>query len=177
MSFFLVLPNWNLHQNSNMENNSNFEADERKAARKATRALTTSIRSVTKSTFNRVSGDMEESRVASRFRDARLDRLVMTAPHYSFKWHFGSSKSGVTKTQQRSPGDVKSFVRHLNGKSVQVNAHNRAGGSVSAHVKNINYKGRNHIADALNATNALETLATDLGENRIVDITSQIDFK
>lgn len=158
--------------------NSNFEAEERRAGQKAASALTSAVRSVSKSTFNRKSGAAERSRVTSRYRSGHLDRLVLNAPHYSFKNHFGSAKTGTTPPLSRDGANVRSFQRYMGGgrKVQQVNAHRRSGGSVEGHRKGINYKAFNHIANALKSTNALQQLADDLGNNRIVDITSQIDF-
>jgi len=132
---------------------ANFEAKERAAALKAAAGLRAAYRTQIKSTFNRgKSGKLEKSTFTPRFRDGRLDRLVLVSPHYSFKNHFGSTKKGTTP------------------------AHSRNGHPVKAHTKNRNYNAFNHIALAFKSTNALEQLATDLGENRIVLITSQIQF-
>lgn len=131
---------------------SNFEAKERAAAIKATVALRAAYRSQATSTFKRKSGKLEKSTFSPRYRVGRLDRIVLNSPHYSFKNHFGSTKKGVTP------------------------AHERKGKPVKSHLKNRTYKGYNHIALALKAANALEQLATDLGQNRAVLITSQIDF-
>lgn len=131
---------------------SNFEAKERAAALKATAALRAAYRTQVTSTFKRKTGKLEKSTFTPRFRTGRLDRIVLNSPHYSFKNHFGSTKKGITP------------------------AHTRKGKPVKAHSKNRQYKAHNHIAEAFKATNALEQLATDLGQNRIVQITSQIDF-
>lgn len=119
---------------------------------------------------------MEASTVSARYRVGRLDRLVMTSPHYSFKAHFGSTKTGSTNALNRGGTNVSQFERHVAGRSVPVKAHARSGGEVRAHRKGIDYKATNHIADALKSTPALDTLATELGNNRIVKIVSQIDF-
>jgi len=153
-----------------------FQRKEKSAGRKATASLGTALRSEIGSTFNRQTGSMEESRFSSKFRDGRLDRIVLTSPHYSFKSHFGSSLSGQTKGFQRKAANVKSFVRHVRGVAQTVEAHTREGGSVRSFTKNRTYKAYNHISSALNATPALQNLATALGENRIVDIVSQIHF-
>ncbi|MBN8565216.1 MAG: hypothetical protein J0M25_00590 [Flavobacteriales bacterium] len=129
-----------------------FEAKERAAAIKAAAGLRAAYRSQVTSTFKRGTGKLQKSTFSSRFREGRLDRLVLSSPHYSFKNHFGSTKKGITP------------------------AHTRKGKPVKAHSKNRTYKGYNHIAEALKATNALEQLATDLGQNRAVLITSQINF-
>jgi hypothetical protein len=128
------------------------EAKERAAGLKAAAALRAAYRMQIKSTFKRNSGTLEKSNISPRYRQGRLDRLVITSPHYSFKNHFGSTKKGMTPV------------------------HSRKGKPVKAHSKNRQYKAFNHIALALKATNALEQLATDLGNNRAVLITSQIDF-
>lgn len=157
---------------------TSFQAEERKAASRATRALTASFRAKIKSVFDRRSGKLEETNVRSRFRDGGLDRLVVNSPYYSFMNHFGSGKAGNTPTHSRGGANVRSFQRFMGGglQTRQVQAHSRSGGSVAAHIKGIQYKGHNHIADALQSTNALEQLATDLGENRIVNVVSQIQF-
>lgn len=131
----------------------NFEAKERAAGLKAAVSLRAAYRTQINSTFNRgKSGKLEKSTFTPRYREGRLDRIVLSTPHYSFKNHFGSTKKGETKT------------------------HSRNGKPVRGHSKNRDYKAHNHIALAFKSTNALEQLATDLGENRIVLITSQIQF-
>lgn len=157
--------------------NRNIEAEERKAGSKAARELRGALRSEISSVFKRRTGGLDKSNVTARYRDARLDRLVITSPHYSFKEHFGSSLSGNTPGHSRKPGNVKSFQRHLAGRTIPVAAHTRSGGAVASHNKGRNYESRNHIAKALNTSNALEELATALGNNRIVDITSRITFR
>lgn len=152
------------------------EANERKAGSVARAALRASLLAQIKSTFNRRSGALEKSNVNARYREGRLDRLVMNSPHYSFKQHFGSSLSGTQKTTDRKEASVKTFQRHLKGATVQIKAHDRKGGNVRSLRKNIQYKAHNHIAKALQETSALENLATALGENRMVTITSQINF-
>ncbi len=157
--------------------NRNIEADERKAGAKAARQLRAALRTEISSVFKRRSGNLEKSNVSARYREGHLDRLVLLMPHYSFKEHFGSSLPGTTPNYNRKGGAVKSFQRHIAGASVSVSAHSRTGGGVSAHVKGIKYESRNHIARALTSTNALEELATAIGQNRAVDITSQISFE
>lgn len=154
----------------------NIEAEERKAGNIAKNALKASYLTQIKSTFHRRSGALEKSTVNSRMKDGRLDRLIINSPDYSFKQHFGSSLTGTQKATERKGATVKTFERHLNGKAVSVSAYERQGGSVKAFNKNIGYRTHNHIARALKQTNALEVLATSLGENRVVLITSQIDF-
>lgn len=152
------------------------ESLERQAARRASAALRSSIVAEVGSTFSRRSGLMARSSVQSRFRDGRLDRLALVMPHYSFKLHFGSDKRGNTPSTTRRKASVKEFRRTVLGVGQTVRPHERGGGSVRAHVKNINYRAFNHIARAMSRTNALEQLATDLSENRAVVITSQIQF-
>lgn len=158
--------------------NTNFEAQERKAGAKAASQLRAALRTEISSVFNRRSGALSKSTVGARYKDGALDRLVVTTPHYSFKEHFGSSLTGTTPTHARGGANVRSFQRYMGGglKVRQVAAHQRSGGAVASHVKGRSYESRNHIANALNATNALQELATALGTNRIVDITSQITF-
>jgi hypothetical protein len=159
--------------------NSNFEAEERKAGNKAAGTLRAAYRTKVNSVFKRKSGALEKSTFSARFKEGWLDRLVLLTPHYSFKEHFGSTKTGNTPSYSRGGAKVRSFQRFMGGglKTRQVEAHVRGGGSVRAHNKGRNYKARNHIAEALKSTSALEVLATDLGQNRIVLVTSQIDFK
>lgn len=154
----------------------NFENKERAAGLKAAAALRAAYRTIVKSTFKRKSGSEEKSNFSPRFREGRLDRIVMQAPHYSFKKHYGSTKTGITKTTNRSGHSVKAHTRQYEGMVRSVRAHNRKATVVVPHKKNIDYKAYNHIAMALKATNALEQLATELGQNRIIQITSQIDF-
>jgi hypothetical protein len=154
----------------------NIEAEERKAGNIAKNALKVSLITQIQGSFHRRSGGMEESTVNSQMKDGRLDRLVINTPKYSFTQHFGTSLTGTQKPTERKGASVKSFQRHLEGKVSSVSAHVRTGGSVKAFNKNIDYKASNHIAKALKQTNALEVLATSLGENRIVLVTSQINF-
>lgn len=157
-------------------NNINIEAEERKAGNIAKNALKASLVTQIKNTFHRGSGELEKSTVSSRMKDGRLDRLTINSPHYSFKLHFGSSLTGTQEQTNRRPAFVKSFQRHLDSKTIIIAPSARKGGSVKAFKKNIHYKAHNHIAKALNQTNALKVLATSLGNNRMVLITSQIDF-
>lgn len=149
---------------------------EKKAASEARSALKAAMISQIKKTFHRRSGALEKSNVSAKFRDDRLDRLTINQPHYSFKNHYGSSLTGTQKDSTRKSTSVKTFQRHFKGKKIEVTAHERSGGSVAAMRKNIRYKAHNHIARALQQTNALQKLATALGQNRAVLITSQIDF-
>lgn len=157
--------------------NPEFQAQERKAASKARSSLNVALRSSIKRKFKSRTGKMEKSNVTSRFRDGMLDRLVLNSPHYSFKNHFGSSLTGNTPETNRAETNVQAFVRKIKSKSISIEAHTRRATKVAAHNKGIQYKAYNHIADALKSSNALEQLATDLGNNRIVQIASQIDFK
>jgi hypothetical protein len=152
------------------------EAEERKAGRRAAATLRNDFRNLIRNSFKSRSGKLEKSTVTARYKEARLDRLVISQPSYSFQSHFGSTKSGTQGVTTRKGADVKGFNRHVNGKTVQVSSYNRAGGKVKAFNKNRNYNAYNHIARALQSTKALETLATDLGNNRITQITSQINF-
>jgi hypothetical protein len=154
----------------------NIEAEERKAGNIAKNALRASLITQIQSSFHRRSGTMEKSTVNSSMKDGRLDRLALDTPKYSFTQHFGSSLSGTQKPTERKGASVKTFQRHLEGRISTVSAHVRTGGSVKAFNKKIDYKASNHIAKALRQTNALEVLATSLGENRIVLVTSQINF-
>lgn len=154
----------------------NIEAEERKAGNIARTALKASLINQIQRTFRRRSGIMLKSSVLARYKEGRLDRLVINSPHYSFKQHYGSTLTGTQKETTRKASSVKSFQRHLEGKAVNVASHDRAGGSVSAMNKNIGYGVHNHLSRALKQTNALEKLATSLGQNRIVLITSQIEF-
>ena len=156
--------------------NSDFLQKERIAGNKAAASLRQSFRSKINEAFRSVSGEMAKSTVTARYRDGRLDRLVLKSPHYSFKQHFGSSLSGTTPQTERRQTQVSAFTRYVNGETQQVQAHTRKATTIKAHVKGIDYKATNHIAEALKQTPALETLATELGENRIVEITSKIDF-
>ncbi|RYG12578.1 MAG: hypothetical protein EOO07_18845 [Chitinophagaceae bacterium] len=150
---------------------------EKKAASKARVALKSTFLSEIKRTFHRgKSGELEKSTVTTKFADGLLDRLSLVSPHYSFKNHFGSTLHGTQGETSRRGASVRSFVRHLKGKDVQVSAYSRGGGTVAAMQKNRKYLVYNHIARALKKTTALDTLATELGNSRAVIITSQIDF-
>ncbi|MFW0737572.1 hypothetical protein [Flavobacterium sp. T12S277] len=159
-----------------MEPIINFEVEEKKAGNIARSALKTSYLNQVRTTFKRHLGNLEKSNFSARYREGRLDRLVLVTPGYSFKSHFGSSKTGAQKESNRKSSNVKSFSRHTNGKTIQISAHLRKGGTVKAFNKNRDYTATDHISKALRATNALENLATALGNNRIVVVTSQIDF-
>lgn len=159
-----------------MEPVINFEVEEKKAGSIARSALRSSYLNQVRGTFQRRSGNLEKSNFNTRYRDGRLDRLVLVTPGYSFKSHFGSTKTGTQKESHRNDSSVKSFTRHINGESIQITSHLRKGGTVKAFNKNRDYRATDHISKALKSTSALETLATALGNNRIVLITSQIDF-
>jgi hypothetical protein len=152
------------------------EAEERKAGSIARAALKASLLNQIKNTFQRRSGKLEKSTVNARFKNGSLDRLTISSPKYSFTQHFGSSLTGTQKATQRKSSSVKSFQRHLEGMLTQVKSHDRKGTSVKAMRKKEPYKATGHISRALNQTNALENLATAIGKNRIVLVTSQIDF-
>lgn len=155
---------------------SDFLQKEREAGRKASAALTRELRSEIKSLFKRKSGELEKTNVSSRYKDGRLDRLVLTSPYYGFIKHYGSIKTGKTGTKNRSGGPVKSFTRQYEGMVRPVKAHFRKASIIPGHNKNIDYKSSNHIAEAFKKSNAIEILATDLAENRAVDISSKISF-
>jgi hypothetical protein len=152
------------------------EAEERKAGSVARAALRSSLLNQIKKTFSKRSGALEKSTVNARYKVGRLDRLVINTPKYSFTQHYGSSKTGTQKETSRKATSVKSFSRFIAGNTATVKAHDRKGGSVTAFNKNEPYKATDHISRAFKQTNALEVLATSLGQNRITNITSQIDF-
>jgi hypothetical protein len=152
------------------------EAEERKAGGIARTALKASLISQIKKSFHRRTGTLEKSTVNAKYKDGSLDRLTIATPKYSFTQHFGSSLTGTQKATERKATNVKSFRRHLEGMVTEVQAHERSGGPVKAMRKNIKYGAHDHIARALKQTTALENLATAIGKNRIVLVTSQIDF-
>jgi deferrochelatase/peroxidase EfeB len=152
------------------------EAQERKAGSIARAALRASLLNQIRQTFRKRSGALEKSTVNARYKVGRLDRLVINTPKYSFTQHYGSTKTGTQKETSRKATSVKSFSRFFNGQNQEVQSHTRAATTVKAFNKNEPYNAKNHIARALNQTNALQVLATSLGENRITNITSQIDF-
>lgn len=158
--------------------NNNLEAHEKKIGAAAARALKASFLNQIKKTFDSRTGALEKTNVRARYREGRLDRLIINSPKYSFTTHYGSAKKGDTKQTNRSPTAVRSFARHLENSVVdhQVKAHSRAGGTVKAHIKGINYKATDHIAKVFRATNALDVLATELGNSRAVKILSQFDW-
>lgn len=154
----------------------NIEAEERKAGNIAKNALKASLLNQIHRTFHRRSGSLLKSTVGARFKNERLDRLVLETPKYSFTQHFGSSLPGTQKATERQGSSVKSFQRHVKGKVSEVDAHERRGGSVRGFIKNEPYGTHNHLSRALSQTPALENLATALGNNRAVLIASQIQF-
>jgi len=158
--------------------NNDFEAKERLLGNAAAKALTASFRNQIKKTFDRRTGELDKTNVRARYKEGRLDRLVVNSPRYSFTTHFGSDKKGDTGETNRKGTEVRSFSRHLKNSVMDrdVKAHSRTGGTVKAHVKGIDYKATDHIAKAFRATNALNVLATQLGSSRAVLIVSQIDF-
>lgn len=156
--------------------NTNIEALERKAGNIARTALKASLINQIQRTFHRRTGLLLKSTVLARYREGRLDRLIINSPKYSFTQHYGSSLPGVQKPTERKGTNVKSFQRHLEGKTTTVKSYDRAGGSVVGFNKNERYGMHNHLSRALKQTNALEVLATALGNHRAVLIVSQIDF-
>ncbi len=152
------------------------EALERKAGNVARTALKASLINQIQRTFHRRTGTLLKSTVLARYREGRLDRLVLNTPKYSFTEHFGSDKSGTQKPTERKGSSVKTFQRHLEGKTTTVKSYDRAGGSVVGFNKNEPYGAHNHLSRALKQTPALENLATALGNHRAVLIASQIDF-
>lgn len=154
----------------------NIEAEERKAGNIARTALKASLINQIQRTFHRRKGNLLKSTVLARYKDGRLDRLVLNSPKYSFTEHFGSSLSGTQKPTERKATSVKSFQRHLEGMVTEVKAHERKATSVKGFNKNEPYAARDHLSRALKQTPALENLATALGNHRAVLIASQIDF-
>lgn len=153
------------------------QTSDRKAGSAAANSLRAAFRTSIKSTFKRRTGTMEKTNVSARYRDFNLDRLTVTSPHYSFKSHFGSTKTGTTPAVSRSGASVQSFTRHINGKNVTVSAFSRSGGNVTNHRKGMRYKAYRHLSNAMRmAQPALEKLATELSENRAVIVVSKIDF-
>lgn len=152
------------------------ESQERKAGNVARTALKASLISQIHKTFHRRTGTLLKSTVLARYKNGRLDRLVLQSPKYSFTQHFGSSLSGTQKPTERKGTTVKSFQRHLEGMVTQVKSYDRKGGSVKGFNKNEPYGAHDHLSRALKQTPALENLATALGNHRAVLIASQIDF-
>jgi hypothetical protein len=150
---------------------------ERKAARRASNLLKSAIRSQISKTFTRRTGKMDESTVTPRYDNTGLlDRISLESPVYSFQLHFGSTKKGKQGSTTRKLSYVRDYARVLHGKTQFMAAHRRRGGRVAPMNKNIEYKAYDHIGKAMKSTNALQQLATDIAENRAVNITSQIDF-
>lgn len=152
------------------------EALERKAGNVARTALKASLINQIQRTFHRRTGNLLKSTVLARYKDGRLDRLVLNSPKYSFTQHFGSSLPGTQKPTERKGTNVKSFQRHLEGMVTDVKAHERKATSVRGFNKNEPYNAHDHLSRALKQTPALENLATALGNHRAVLIASQIDF-
>lgn len=152
------------------------EAQERKAGSIARAALKASLINQIKRTFYKRTGDLLKSNVTARYKEARLDRLTIQTPKYSFTQHYGSTKRGIQKASNRDGGSVKSFTRHLNGNAFEVKAYSRKATTVKGFNKNRKYETRDHLTRVFKETNALEVLATSLGNNRITNITSQIKF-
>lgn len=115
---------------------------EKQAGQKAALKLRKSLKSVTRSIFETTSGNSEilKSTVLSRMKGPELQRLVIKAPHYAFKQHFGFE--GVRS----------------NGVKLKL-------------ISNVGY-----LADAMQANNALEDLATEIGEIRADEVISLIKF-
>jgi len=155
---------------------TDFEALERKAGNTARTALKASLINQIQRTFHRRTGGLLKSTVLARYKEGRLDRLVLNSPKYSFTQHFGSSLPGTQKPTERKGTSVKSFQRHLEGMATTVKSFDRKGGSVKGFNKNEPYNTHDHLSRALKQTPALENLATALGNHRAVLIASQIDF-
>lgn len=156
-----------------------FQALEKKAGSQAASSLRAAFRSEIKSTFKRRSGKLEKSNVSPRYRDGQLDRLVLSSPRYSFQSHFGSNKTGDTSETTRAGSNVRPFRRRRkdSGVSHDVKSFYRSGTKVDSHDKKMKYKSYNHLSAALRKSqSALEKLATDLSENRAVEIMSKIKF-
>jgi len=154
----------------------NFLEEEKKAGNVARLALKQSLISQIKKSFKKRSGTLEKSNVTTRYVDGRLDRLVINTPKYSFTQHYGSKKPGTQKPTERKATSVKSFQRHLEGMVTEVDAHERKGTTVKGFLKNEPYPAHEHLSRALKQTNALEVLATALGESRAALVTSKIYF-
>ena len=72
---------------------------EKKAANQAARAIVVGLRSAVAQTTDPISGFAAKSTGASaKYKDQRLSRIAMRAPHYIFKQHYGfegTKKNGV----------------------------------------------------------------------------------
>ncbi len=62
---------------------------ERKYGKEAAAVLTKSLRSMVAQTSGKKTGEALKSRVTPKYKNQRLDRLSIIAPHYIFKQHFG----------------------------------------------------------------------------------------
>lgn len=156
---------------------NNWQDKENRSGRKAAALLKNALRSRISQKFKRRSGAMDRTNVSAIFRQGRLDRLAITSPKHSFIQHFGYSEPNENvKATTRKPGFVKSYFRDgvMTGRSVR--NYSRKGGFVSHYTRNISNENKDHISDALNSSNILENLASELGENRAVFVTSQINF-
>lgn len=74
---------------------------ERNVGKDAAKTLTKSLRSMISNTSNRKTGEASKSRVTSVFKNQRLDRLTIFAPHYVFKQHYGFEGSKKNNVNMR----------------------------------------------------------------------------
>lgn len=156
---------------------TDFVAIERAAANKAAKSIQSNIRSQHQSIFKKHTGALAKTRVTPKYRKQSLDRLVITAPRYAYQLHFGSEKTGQTKSFSRKAARVSSFVRKTKNGKTRVSSFNRIGSTVKSHDKNRKYKAYRNVSRALiKSTPSLNELANTLSNNRSIQIVSLINF-
>lgn len=114
---------------------------EKQIANRSVTAIRTGTKRAIGETTNSKSGEaLRQAGSRAVFKDNRLQRITIRAPHYIFKQHYGfegSKKNGVM--MRLKPTDV--------------------------------------ISKALEYSNVLETLADEIAEIRLSEVTSKINFK
>lgn len=73
-------------------------AAEKRIGKTAAKKLTSEMRTVIRLSTEKRTGDAELTDVRAKYKNERLQRLVIQAPHYVFKLHYGfegTKKNGV----------------------------------------------------------------------------------
>jgi len=112
---------------------------EKKVGKEAANRLTNSLRGAVRYTTKPKVGLAMKSSASAKYKNNRLQRLVIQAPHYIFKQHYGFEGTKSNGVQMRLK---QTFV----------------------------------IDIALTTSNVLESLADDIGNIRMEEVTTKINF-
>jgi len=142
MSYYKALNPYNLAQNqNNMIGAVDLYQLEKGIAGKSTLAIKNALKQAISNTTDSRSGEaLKQAGSRAVFKDNRLQRITIRAPHYIFKQQYGFE-------------------------------------GVKSNSINMRLKPTNVISTALTTSKILETLADEISEIRLSEVTSKINFK